>query len=247
MDFVKERLVDITWGRKPDCDKYLDENGQKRPVPAGLTPPEDYPRDDEEPRLSEGWRRGEPRLPGWASADGDGYGPDGGGGGGRGHGEASYGQVAVAGYDADDREGGYTISQSYSARSSGAASQQPSTVGQAPPDDEQEAARKEWLQYHMEMGEWEQAAELVVTQEEQEDLEYLIQRQRRMGGSSSSCCNGSGQAAPSHSNPGRTSGGAQAANDVTSAAAGAHGTGGAAPNGPPVGDLLSVDDEDQML
>ena len=36
IDFVKERLVDITWGRKPDVDKYLDENGNKRAVPDAL-------------------------------------------------------------------------------------------------------------------------------------------------------------------------------------------------------------------
>ena len=37
MEFVKERLVDISWGRKPDGDKYLDENGNKRDVPAAGT------------------------------------------------------------------------------------------------------------------------------------------------------------------------------------------------------------------
>ena len=52
IDFVKERLVDITWGRKPDGDKYLDENGVKRPVPEGQTP-----RDaGEHAALSERWR-----------------------------------------------------------------------------------------------------------------------------------------------------------------------------------------------
>lgn len=44
---------------------------------------------------------------------------------------------------------------------------------------EAEAARKEWLQYHMQMGEWDQAAELVLTAEEREDLEYLIGRAER--------------------------------------------------------------------
>ena len=39
--------------------------------------------------------------------------------------------------------------------------------------EEQEAARKEWLQYHLKVGEWEEAAALVVTKEEQEDLDYL--------------------------------------------------------------------------
>jgi len=46
-------------------------------------------------------------------------------------------------------------------------------------DDAQEAARKEWLQYHMKVGEWEEARELVVTREEQEDLDYLISREHR--------------------------------------------------------------------
>ena len=32
VDFVKERLVDISWGRKPDGDKYLDARGI---LPAG--------------------------------------------------------------------------------------------------------------------------------------------------------------------------------------------------------------------
>ena len=48
-------------------------------------------------------------------------------------------------------------------------------------DAEQEAARKEWLQYHMQVCEWEAAAELVVTREEKDDLEYLMQRQQRLG------------------------------------------------------------------
>ena len=38
IDFVKERLIDISWGRKPDGDKYLDENGHKRPVPTQQVP-----------------------------------------------------------------------------------------------------------------------------------------------------------------------------------------------------------------
>ena len=53
-----------------------------------------------------------------------------------------------------------------------------------PIDDEQEAARKEWLQYHLQVGEWDKAAELVVTREEREDLEYLMGRAQRMPPSS---------------------------------------------------------------
>ena len=43
--------------------------------------------------------------------------------------------------------------------------------------DEQEAARKEWLQYHLQLGEWDKAAELVVTAEEKEDLQYLREKE----------------------------------------------------------------------
>ena len=38
-DFVRERLVDIQFGRKPDLDKYLDGNGRKREVTPDLAEP----------------------------------------------------------------------------------------------------------------------------------------------------------------------------------------------------------------
>ena len=44
---------------------------------------------------------------------------------------------------------------------------------------EREAARKEWLQYHFALGEWDKAAELVATQDEQDDLDYLMQKNVR--------------------------------------------------------------------
>ena len=44
---------------------------------------------------------------------------------------------------------------------------------------EEEAARKEWLEYYMQTGELDQAEELVVTAEEREDLDYLKSRARR--------------------------------------------------------------------
>ena len=46
-------------------------------------------------------------------------------------------------------------------------------------DEEQESARKEWLQYHLQTSNWAAAEELIVTQDEREDLEYLIERARR--------------------------------------------------------------------
>ena len=44
---------------------------------------------------------------------------------------------------------------------------------------EEEAARKEWLQYYVQTGQWVKAEELVVTDEEREDLEYLVAKERR--------------------------------------------------------------------
>lgn len=46
-------------------------------------------------------------------------------------------------------------------------------------EEEEEAARKEWLQYYLQTGEWAKAEELVVTAEEREDLEYLVAKERR--------------------------------------------------------------------
>ena len=45
--------------------------------------------------------------------------------------------------------------------------------------EEQELARTEWLQYYLKVGDFEQAAELVVTATERDDLEYLRERAAR--------------------------------------------------------------------
>jgi len=168
IDFVKERLVDITWGRKPDGDKYLDENGVKRPVPElGQLAPEPDGGNDE--MLSERWREEgppPPRLPGWMNngmSDG-----------------------VSSEYHSRPAEPHHVSSERYigsGAPSTGSRAQPAARPQEAAaaalPDAEQEAARKEWLSYHMQMGEWEEAAELAVTREEKEDLEYLMQRQQR--------------------------------------------------------------------
>ena len=91
VEFVKERLVDITWGRKPDGDKYLDENGVKRPVASFYTAEAEAAGREGEQELSSHWRvppgeeaslyDDEPHMPAWAAgARGDDG--DGGGGGG---------------------------------------------------------------------------------------------------------------------------------------------------------------------
>ncbi|KAL1507352.1 hypothetical protein AB1Y20_008198 [Prymnesium parvum] len=110
ISFVKERLVDITWGRRPECDKYLDENGNKRPVRVHYPPPS---------------------FPGGHDLRG------------------------TAHTRRDDVEELQT------------------SRGEV--DEVQERARKEWLQYYLEVGDWEKAADLVVTKGERDDLEYLMQ------------------------------------------------------------------------
>lgn len=115
ISFVKERLVDITWGRRPDCDKYLDENGNKRPVPRPSMPSplNAYNYGEGESSIAQQWRV----------------------------------------TSCDDDEVGRPTS--------------PSDVGM------QEKARKEWLQYYLEVGDWAKASELVVTKAERDDLDYL--------------------------------------------------------------------------
>ena len=65
VDFVKERLIDISWGRKPDGDKYLDENGHKRPVPTQSVPGARPGAST----LRRNWAQEEPPPPPWALAD----------------------------------------------------------------------------------------------------------------------------------------------------------------------------------
>jgi hypothetical protein len=182
VDFVKERLVDITWGRKPDCDKYLDENGVKRPVAPGLAPPQGDPSEE---RLSERWvappeyDEPEPGLPAWARSrdtpDAP-YAPSGGGA------RAAPSYAAERGTSGRERHaGGLYAQRAHAERESreryGRAHEEAGSDGRD--DDSQEAARKEWLQYHLQVGEWDKAEELVVTAEEREDLDYLRERERR--------------------------------------------------------------------
>jgi len=65
VDFVKERLIDISWGRKPDGDKYLDENGHKRPVPT----PSVHGGRPSTSSLARNWAQDEPPPPPWALAE----------------------------------------------------------------------------------------------------------------------------------------------------------------------------------
>jgi len=161
VDFVKERLVDITWGRKPDGDKYLDENGVKRPVPASHCDVD---------VLGEGAHLDTssiaPRLPSWASA-----------------GETCHDiNHELSGCESPRARASYVVGGREAEELPCHVSYDEQTISREDvADDEQEAARKEWLQYHMQMGEWDEAAELVVSADEREDLEYLMQREQRAG------------------------------------------------------------------
>jgi len=54
IEFVKERLIDISWGRKPDEDKFLNEYGYKKDAPK---PPSAPPADA---ALSRNWENEQP-------------------------------------------------------------------------------------------------------------------------------------------------------------------------------------------
>ena len=141
IDFVKERLVDISWGRLPDGDKYLDENGRKRAVPS-------YPP----PQLEGGFRND-----GWrAERDAEGWRSD----------------AEAWRSEPSDAEG-------WREHEHGAGFEAPSG------DDAQERARREWLQYYLEVGDFKKASELVVSRAERDDLAYLMERASRQGGGGS--------------------------------------------------------------
>lgn len=177
VDFVKERLIDISWGRKPDADKFLDENGVKRPVPQV---PAGVPTGNAA-SLSTDWAESQPPPP-WAQAKDKyervGSGPS----------ERRPGWL-----NDDDDDHSYLDSRSAHMAASDAAAvydpyRQPSEANAKEADEDndvddetQERARKEWLQYYLQIGDWRQAAELVVTAEEREDLDYLRQRELRLG------------------------------------------------------------------
>lgn len=193
VEFVKERLVDITWGRKPDGDKYLDENGVKRPVAAVYGQPPERGAEDGEQILSDRWRVApgeatlygeEPAMPSWTAATRGNDDCD------SAHAGASSASSSARHYYDDPAPNRREDHEKYGGASTapppgggGGAHEHggPHEGGNAPNEDDeaQEAARKEWLQYHLQTGEWDKAEELIVTDEEREDLRYLMERERR--------------------------------------------------------------------
>ena len=105
-----------------------------------------------------------------------------------------------------------------------------------PPD--QERARKEWLQYHLQTANWAAAEELVVSVDEREDLAYLTERERRLGLDS----RGAAYDEPTNSHLHEDYYGGD--NEAAEAAA-KQGTGGSRHAGPPA--RVADDDDDDML
>ena len=161
IQMTKERLLDISFNRKPDL-KVLDEYGRKKPMPGAKVNPMDGRCEPNEVALSEEYER--PPPPGFEQ--------DAARSGGNEH-EPQPGWLAATQAREEARAAQYTGAR--------AAPPPPSATDDDAARDlaEEEAARKEWLQYYMQTAEWEQAAELVVTAEEREDLEYLMSRAKR--------------------------------------------------------------------
>ena len=183
IQMTKERLLDVSFSRKPDLTQ-LDQWGRKRPMAdksgeAGSDPNASYadqtrrylaswmdpPRaqtytatatvEDAPPDASDALAAALERKPGWLAAS-----------------EA----VSAADPAAPRQQPPYELADAPGAPADVVADVDPD-AGRT--DAEKEAARVEWLQYYLKMMDWAQAAELVVTDEEREDLAYLQEREER--------------------------------------------------------------------
>ena len=165
---TKERILDLTFNRKPDL-KVLDGYGRKKTMPGTKADPMSGRAEPQEPE-------GTPQPSGSALWEREGRAPHptgcGGGGGGGGGASSAVSMVATAPrpswltaatHAADEPDIG-ARSAPHAGRGCG--------EGAA----EQELARKEWLDYYCKTGDFDKAEELVVTAEEAEDLDYLRQR-----------------------------------------------------------------------
>ena len=173
VDFVKERLIDIQWNRKPDNDVFLDENGRKKPV----APPQPENVHTASKGLSQQWGdEASSPPPSWAVEATKEYPYE--------RRPAWLAQPYSSVSQSGEQDGG-------TCTMSGAAATAAAEEDEAEMDDaSQEQARLEWLQYYLQTGAWSKAGELVVTPDEREDLEYLIDRERRLGPESASACSG---------------------------------------------------------
>jgi len=160
---IKERLFDVSCGRLPAGGDYLDEHGRKQKLAvAEAAPPASPPAwatggvSEEEPSPP---RAGQP---GWLVTA----------------------EEAGAYDDVDERDDDQVRGDGQRVYGSNVGADEHGTYEDEDEVDERdeeskEAARKEWLQYYLATKDWEQASELILTDEEREDLEYLMGREQR--------------------------------------------------------------------
>lgn len=167
IQMTKERLLDISFGRKPDL-KQLDGWGRKKPMPEPTNESAAGARQerDEADEEAVGERR-----PGWLSVSQDAALPED---------ETDRAEAATAAAAkalASRHSSVKVLSEPTTASSSSVAVKVDDEDDRD--DAQQEDARKEWLEYYLKVGEWEKAEALVVSAEEREDLNYLRGRAER--------------------------------------------------------------------
>ena len=166
IQMTKERLLDISFGRKPDL-KQLDGWGRKKPMRSRPTRAAGARQErDEADEEAVGERR-----PGWLSVSQDAALPED---------ETDRAEAATAAAAkalASRHSSVKVLSEPTTASSSSVAVKVDDEDDRD--DAQQEDARKEWLEYYLKVGEWEKAEALVVSAEEREDLNYLRGRAER--------------------------------------------------------------------
>ena len=162
--FIKERLHDISFRRFP-VDEYLDEFGRKRPMP-------EVEGGGRASAYGEGGEGGQlARFHGSSSATG----PDA-----THNGRSPAARAAPRWLHASAaQQCGHEEEEEEEAAAASAATDDAGAQQAHRDVEEQELARKEWLDYYLKVGDWAQAEELVVTRAEQEDLAYLRARERK--------------------------------------------------------------------
>jgi len=189
VQFIKSRLLDIELGRLPD-PTYLDSTGTRRrlpevsdvPLPSREGEEAEYSIQEELSALKLHRQRYDthrkaPAARADSSDAGARHHPNWGG-------QAPWQYTGEDGGSAEgqpDRQGSdRATSSSYDLdEPSDHAGGQSAEVDDPRDAAEIEAARKEWLEYYFTTGDWSQAAELVATREEEEDLRYLMQASKR--------------------------------------------------------------------
>ena len=144
--FIRERMLELDLERFPDHE-YLDEFGRKRPMPdpTGAQRRPSAAADAPDDATGVGFEQ----RPGWLAVSEE---------------AAEEAEEAVG-------RGGAGREQAWERQDRAAVTERPRDARAAGElDDDEETARKEWLEYHIQVGEWQQAEELVVTARERDEL-----------------------------------------------------------------------------